>query len=610
MRTFKLSFLICFSIFIAFTSCKKDKIEEPATTVVQQDPKDSTVVNVIPGPNNNAKPANLYLGANVTASFFIQINDEAGSPIENVNIVAGNKTASTDEYGIAFIENASVKEKLAYITATKSGYFLGSRSIIPHTTNINEIKIKMLQQNVVATINSGSPSSVSISSGLSIDFQGAFINEAGSEYNGPVNISLKHLATDSEDFSEIMPGSLYAQSGSNPAGGILESYGMAAISLKSPSGESLQIANGTEATIHMPIANNQLANAPTTIPLWSFDEVAGYWIEDGSATLTDGVYVGNVKHFSFWNCDDFYDRGRISGTISDAASNPVPYAKVEIITPNAQTTGNANYLGEFDTYVPANVNVIFNIYDNCNNLLTTWTNNFVLNDHVNQTFTVNAAQLQTIVGNLVDCNNNAISNGFIRLVMNNTTYYPYIANGNFTALVSNCATAAPFTIEGINLSNYQSTGIMGFNINGPSTQIGTIVACNNVAEYISYTIDNGTAITYITALGCYQSNDQTTGTPTGVDVNANNGNDYMSLHLEGIAPGTYNFMDNGTSTPGANLTLSSGIYTNAGYPNISFSLNEYGAVGTFVNISFSGTYQYPLNVWHTIMGNIHVLRDS
>ena len=84
----------------------------------------------------------------------------------------------------------------------------------------------------------------------------------------------------------------------------------------------------------------------------------------------------------------------------------------------------------------------------------------------------------------------------------------------------------------------------------------------------------------------------------------------MSLHLIGIAPGTYNFMDNGTSAPGANLTLSSGIYTNAGYPNISFSLNEYGAVGTFVNISFSGTYQYPLNVWHTITGNIHVLRDS
>ena len=35
--------------------------------------------------------------------------------------------------------------------------------------------------------------------------------------------------------------------------------------------------------------------------LWYFDEDAGLWKEEGSATLSGNVYTANVSHLSYWN---------------------------------------------------------------------------------------------------------------------------------------------------------------------------------------------------------------------------------------------------------------------------------------------------------------------
>ncbi|MFD1553738.1 hypothetical protein DNU06_09885 [Putridiphycobacter roseus] len=598
MKNLNLTLILSLFLFLGMASCKKDKTEEPTTPSIEN-----------PGPNTSANPGVLDLGTSVNAKFFAQVVDESGFAVENATVKIGNKTTSTDENGIALIESASVKEKLAYMTVTKSGYFLGSRAVKPQTTSTNTVKITLLKLDVVASFNATDPTTVDLSSGLSVDFKGAFVNSAGTAYTGVVNVAIKHLQTTADDFSNQMPGSLYAQNESNNAG-ILESYGMAAVELFSPSGEELQIANGSNATIHMPVDGSQLANAPTSIPLWHFDEVAGYWIEEGEATLTNGKYVGNVNHFSFWNCDVFYDDATISGTIVDGNGNQVSFCSIEIVTPNASTTGTSNLTGSFFSYIPANVPVTFNILDNCGNQLTTWTNTFATNTTNTHTFTVSISNLSTISGTILDCNNNMVTNGYTVTNIGTNLFYANITNGTFNVALGNCITATSFTIEGFDISNLQSTGVLTYTTTPPNTTIGNIVACTAVSEYISYNIDGNLANTFLSPLYCNELIDSTTNTVFGLSISANSGQTYFQLELDDVALGNYNYMNSGTTLPSGSLFITEPINTAGGYPNINFNLTSYGAVGSSVDITISGSYVDQSNVSHTISGTVHALRDS
>ena len=110
---------------------------------------------------------------------------------------------------------------------------------------------------------------------------------------------------------------------------VLESYGMIAVELRGDDGEELNIAPGEPATIRVPVASS-ITNPPATIPLWYFDEDNGYWKEEGSATLVNGRYEGEVSHFSFWNCDAPFETVDFCVTIVDQNSNPIPNILVQI----------------------------------------------------------------------------------------------------------------------------------------------------------------------------------------------------------------------------------------------------------------------------------------
>ncbi len=596
MKKLNLTLLLGLLLTVCLSSCKKDKIEE-----------EPVLEN--PGPNVSAKPAVLELGNNVSAKFFARIIDENNIAVENATVKVGNRTAVTDENGIAIISNASVPEKLAYLTVEKFGYFLGSRSVIPQVSDINEIKIMLLKRDVIATINSGESATVSTPTGLTIDFEGEYVKTDGSIYEGSVNVSIKHIDPSSADFSEQMPGALFAQNESNNSG-VLESYGMGAIEIFTASGEELQIASGSKATLHMPVTGSQLSGAPATIPLWHFDEIAGYWIEEGQATLINGEYVGAVKHFSFWNCDVFLDDAVINGSIIDASGNPVLYGSVEIITPNASTIGQVSGSGNFVSYVPANVSVTFNVFDDCGNQVGTWTNTFATNSTINHNFVVSTGSQNTLTGTLVDCNNSPVSNGYVSISIGNNIYFPSVVNGVFTLNLGSCITNSSFTVVGHNYTAIQTTGSLSYNTTNPSTNIGNIVACTAPAEYITYTVDNDPAITFFSPLSCFEYQDTSTQGMTQLAIQGSFGNNYCYVVIEGTTVGTYNFLDYSSSTPGAWVNLSGNVNTSGGYPNISVNLNTHGAVGTYTDVTFSGTYLDQSNLSHTVSGTIHVLRDS
>ena len=142
---------------------------------------------------------------------------------------------------------------------------------------------------------------------------------------------MHHLDPSDPTTKDKMPGSLLAQNNSG-AQRILETFGMLNVELQDASGNKLQIVNPT--SIEMPISAFQLATAPTTIPLWYFDETLGYWKQEGSATKVGNKYVGTVNHFSWWNCDAPFDQCNLTVTVNNNSGIPISNLNIEIIRPS------------------------------------------------------------------------------------------------------------------------------------------------------------------------------------------------------------------------------------------------------------------------------------
>jgi hypothetical protein len=89
-------------------------------------------------------------------------------------------------------------------------------------------------------------------------------------------------------------------------GGYIESFGAGSLDL--PSGYKLK--PGSTAKVTIPVDRSRLVGGalPPSVPLLSYDEHHGLWIEEGTLTLTTIAgrqsYIGDVKHFSAFNADN------------------------------------------------------------------------------------------------------------------------------------------------------------------------------------------------------------------------------------------------------------------------------------------------------------------
>ena len=158
----------------------------------------------------------------------------------------------------------------------------------------------------------------------------------GNEYSGEVKVFAKYLDPSKLETLEEMPGDLTGvDSEGNMMG--LTSFGMLAVELTSQDNNEVYLPVGEKARITMPVPADLLGHAPETIPLWHFDEEIGTWLEEGSAQLVGDQYVGEVEHFSFWNCDYPYELVNLKGfVVIDGIGGESLYLKV-----TDQVTGNS-----------------------------------------------------------------------------------------------------------------------------------------------------------------------------------------------------------------------------------------------------------------------------
>jgi hypothetical protein len=561
------------------------------------------------GPNDETFTQNF--GSTVSRDFIGQVVDLNDDPIQGVTIKIGTSTAQTDVNGVFIINGASVYERFTFIKATKSGYIDGSRSMVP-TTGSNNVKIMLLANTPIQTIQSGSVSEVALPSGTKVVFDGSFEDANGNDYSGSVQVALFHLLPSDVNFDKLMPGMLYAQTNTNAQVG-LETFGMINVELRGSSGQKLNLKEGHTAEIAVQIDDSQLAAAPNTIPLWHFDEEKGYWKEDGVATKVGNKYVGEVSHFSWWNCDAPFPLVTLTVTIVDANGNGISNVGVGLLA-NGNTwpvIGYTNNNGQVSGLVPSNQTMILNVYPDyysCNSSNVIYSSSigpFTANTTLPNIVINNSptTMSSTVVGSLVKCDNTNVTNGYV--ILNRAGGYSVtpVTNGTFSFNEIYCPSNTQFTLKGFDLENLQKTDSIAYNFTAPITNIGNLQACTAVNEFISYQIDGGTPV-FLVENVTGGSNSQG-GLPSGgLNLYGFSGNNQgMSIWGNTNVPGIY-------TTAQFSIEGSGVGYIYSGITNtIQFNLNQVGVIGQYIDLTFSGTFTDSTGL-HTLTGVAHVIRDN
>lgn len=291
---------------------------------------------------------------------FTGIVTYGGTNLRGVSVTSGDQTVKTDINGVYTLNKVSVVNGRAVVKFQKTGFMSVVRSLPFQKETRLDVAMKECEEQAFsaasgATLNLyaglGSPMVVTLPAN-------GFVTESGAEYSGTVNAASVYLDPDDALFINQMPGDLSAVR-TDESEAQLISYGMVAVELTDGSGKKLQLAPGQKATVKFPIPDKfNSGTRPSSIPLWSFDEATGLWVEEGTATLSGDLYVGEVSHFSWHNLDYPERRATLKVKVVDNNGGAIAGVLVDF---DGQRSGYTNNEGVATCVVPSNTDMVITI---------------------------------------------------------------------------------------------------------------------------------------------------------------------------------------------------------------------------------------------------------
>jgi hypothetical protein len=232
------------------------------------------------------------------------VTDENDMAVANAVVTIGNSNTLSDKYGFFEIKNVSVVKDAAVVTVDYPGYFKAIKTYMAAAGKAAFFRIKLISKVSAGNIDASTGGQVTLLNGLVIQLPAnAVVNAAtGNAYSGQVNVAAHWINPSTPDLNLTMPGDLR---GTDTAGAIklLTTYGMAAVELTGAGGELLQVAQAKKLPSQFRCQLVFQQAHLLRFPLWYFDEKTGLWKEQGEAVKSGNSYIGDVSHFSYWNCD-------------------------------------------------------------------------------------------------------------------------------------------------------------------------------------------------------------------------------------------------------------------------------------------------------------------
>ncbi|WP_276483177.1 carboxypeptidase-like regulatory domain-containing protein [Paraflavitalea pollutisoli] len=441
-------------------------------------------------------PGKGHIIETVRAGVTGRITDDKRLPVAGAVVKVGLNQATTDVNGNFSFSNIQVDRTATLIEVQKEGFFEGLRTITVTDGKQHDVSVQLIPRKSAGTFSGSMGGTITIShAGGSIAFEANTlmnpVNKAG--YSGTVTVHAAFIDPTAPDFQQVLPGTLRGIDANNNVMG-LQSFGMLAVELSGTNGEKLQLAGGKKATLRFPIPAGLQGEAPATIPLWFLNDSTGLWQEEGFATKLGSEYVGQVSHFSYWNCDAPFPIVEFSAIFKNSQQQPLINTLVVISftggDANISGSGYTNTSGEARGMIPANRSLILKLIDKCGNTVHSQpigpinanTDLGTINIGVNM-------PTVTFSGTVTGCNATTITNGVVDISLDNLNYKAQVKDGKFSISLLRChATSATATIAAFDLDKKQSSPSVTKTITDQSEEGIALQTCKDMPdEYLIIT---------------------------------------------------------------------------------------------------------------------------
>ncbi|MEP7166313.1 MAG: hypothetical protein ABI741_16550, partial [Ferruginibacter sp.] len=415
----------------------------------------------------------------VTGTVSGLVLDENNTAVGSALVECAGVITHTDVNGFFNIINATLDKYITTVKVTRAGYFKAYRSFSANASR-NYVNIKMIPKILTAAIQSSSGGVITLPNTTEISFRSnsMLIKSSGAAYSGTVNVYAHYIDPTGTDIASTVPGSFMGKDANNLYA--LQSAGMIAVDIESPSGEPLQLEANKPATIKLTIPASLAATAPATIATWSLDD-EGVWKKEGIATKAGDQYEMLVTHFSFWNCDTPMNAVYLSLHITDQHGSSIANTCIQLKTVfnnwTQATYGITDSLGNVSGMVPSGVQLELNIMSSpygcvSSPLYTQLIGPFTTNSSLVITGTFAGTQLVQILnisGTANDCSGQPIQHGTALIYSGQYFIYTTITNGTYAAFLTHCSPIVSVNANFWNDSNTLSA------ITGPFTVAGNAV---------------------------------------------------------------------------------------------------------------------------------------
>ena len=468
--------ITCLFLILLITNCNKKEITSPTSN---------------PTTNNPTVPINPYTPPAVTFSSTVRgfVQDIDGNFIQSATVSTGTKTFTTDENGMFELVDAPFTGDFCYIKAQKQGFFTASTTVHGQAGGEYEINLVMVAQNNIQRFKATEEKTIILPSGAKVDFPANAIKKLdGTPFTGQVSVAVDHINPDDENFSLLIPGGdlrAYTAEGEDAQ---LYSYGMLNVELHDDAGNYLQLMEGKEATLTIPVPTSAEITAPATIPLWYFDENKGVWIEEGRASLQNNVYTGTVTHFTPWNVDTpLVDLASVRGKFVNCEGVPVKGFRLRAGQSHLFVDDEGNFERTvLAVDVPLKVTVYSFIQKKYIDLNISVPP--LIDNQVYDLGTIKLPCLTQVNADIVDCDNNPFK-GCISIKIEGKTTKRIITDGKFKLDLLDIGNKdIELTFKSGNIAE-KVTKTITLPANGMTLNLGTIKACPQTQTSIYFSFD-------------------------------------------------------------------------------------------------------------------------
>ena len=435
-----------------------------------------------------------------------RVANVSGQPVEGalVTCLSCNPSQSmeTDAYGNYAFNKVSHKGELSLLAVTSTGNFDNYRRHSVQKDLASYSSIIVREKALLGTANTNQAETLTHQSGATISLpENAIRDEAGNNYNGDYQVYLSWIDPSAPDLNETMMGDLSAIDADGQLVG-LSTFGMLQVELEAEDGSPLNLQENQTAELSFPVPAELLDKAPESIPLWSYDEENGYWLEEGEALLTGSNYVGLVSHFSTWNVDSkVEDAIDICGSITlSTRGDEFPLSYYEVTISGNSFNGVGGWLSEDGTFnfinIPPNQNITLSVKDYCGNevystVVEAGTDNIkldpiVLRDNAGVNYLA-------FCGNALDCNGLPVGEGYVSIDIGATRQYniPLGPEGQFEIVLPVC-NQFELTLRVINLEDFGISNEIKITEVDQDLELIDLIVCSEFDEYFYLSISDST----------------------------------------------------------------------------------------------------------------------